>query len=193
MRCLTISLKQFFCCKRRELLGSISNDVFWATNVNRKWAFFSFNVPWCYHNWIAKSFYSDRDDLLENLFKIMAQSCNKSTSGWRASLKHVVSYLTHLCSHSNGDLFTCEDIMFFAWKLTCYFIAVYIIICISCLPCFKTHNILLALNIVIWDSLSRFHKRDWYLANQWKAIFALLIGFPLNLTTRLVTLSLFLV
>ena len=40
---------------------------------------------------VLLSVYSERNDLLENLFKIMAQDCKKSTSGWRVSLKNVAA------------------------------------------------------------------------------------------------------
>ena len=43
---------------------------------------------------IAKSLFSYRDDLPKNLFKIIAQECKKSTSGWRASLKMVAALKT---------------------------------------------------------------------------------------------------
>ena len=44
-------------------------------------------MPWCYQICIAKCFYSWRDDLPKNLFKITAEEWKKSTSGWHASLK----------------------------------------------------------------------------------------------------------
>ena len=36
---------------------------FWATQVNQKWAFFSFNMPWRYQICIARCLDSYRDDL----------------------------------------------------------------------------------------------------------------------------------
>ena len=36
---------------------------FWATHLNWKWAFFSVDMPGCYQIYIAKCFYSYRDDL----------------------------------------------------------------------------------------------------------------------------------
>ena len=50
---------------------SLSSDVSsWAAHVNRKWAFFSFNIAWRYQICFAKWLYSYRDDLATNLFKI---------------------------------------------------------------------------------------------------------------------------
>ena len=43
---------------------------FRATHVNRKWAFFSFNMPWRCQICIAECLYSYRVDLPKNLFKI---------------------------------------------------------------------------------------------------------------------------
>ena len=53
---------------------------------------FSFNMPFRVQICIAKSLFSYRDDLPKNLFKIIAQECKKSTSGWRASLKMVAAF-----------------------------------------------------------------------------------------------------
>ena len=64
---------------------------FCATDVKRKLAFFSFSKPWRYRIYIAKCLNSYRDDLPKNLFKITAQECKMSTSGWRASLKNVAA------------------------------------------------------------------------------------------------------
>ena len=64
---------------------------FWATHVNRKWAFFSFSKPLRYRICIAKCLNSYRDDLLKDLFKITTQVCKKSISGSRASLKNVAA------------------------------------------------------------------------------------------------------
>jgi len=64
---------------------------FWATHVNRKWAFFSFSKTSRYRICIAKCLNSYRDDLPKNLFKITAKVCKKSISGWRASLKNVAA------------------------------------------------------------------------------------------------------
>ena len=79
-------------------------------HVNRKWAFFSFNKPWRHHICIAKCLNSYRDNFPKKLFKITAQECKKSTSGWRASLllKHpinMVYMLTWWGGH--GDLRYC--------------------------------------------------------------------------------------
>ena len=52
---------------------------FTAMHINRKWAFYSFNIPWRYQICIAKCIYSYRDDLPQNLFKITAQEYKKST------------------------------------------------------------------------------------------------------------------
>ena len=67
----------------------LKHQRFWATYVNRKWVFFSFNILWRHQICIAKSLYYYRDDLPKRLFKITAQECKKTTSGWRASLKNV--------------------------------------------------------------------------------------------------------
>ena len=64
---------------------------FWTTHVKRKWAFSSDNKPWRYRIYIAKCLNSYRDDLPKNLFKITAQECETSISGWRASLKNVAA------------------------------------------------------------------------------------------------------
>ena len=64
---------------------------FWAMQVNRKSAFFSFTMPRGYHICIAKCFYSYTDELPENLIKTTAEEFKKSTSGLRASLKNVVA------------------------------------------------------------------------------------------------------
>ena len=80
--CITRSLED-----NREL----KYQRFWATHVNRKWAFFSFNMLWHHQSCIAKSLYYYRDGLPKSLFKITAQECKKSTSGWHASLKNVAA------------------------------------------------------------------------------------------------------
>ena len=74
-----------------RLTGQFKQQRFWTTHVNRKWAFFSFNTPWRDQICMAKCLYSYRDDLPKNFFKIAAQECKKSTSGWRASLKNVAA------------------------------------------------------------------------------------------------------
>ena len=57
---------------------------------------------------IVTCLYSYRDDLPKNLFKITAQVCKNSTSGWRASLKNVAAWAPYcfaLCKviqHSRG-------------------------------------------------------------------------------------------
>ena len=51
---------------------------FWATNVNRKWAFFSFNMPWRYQICIAKCLYSYRDDLHRIYLKFRPRSAKSS-------------------------------------------------------------------------------------------------------------------
>ena len=87
-RTIWFSIRNFrFTHVNREL----KQRRFWATPVNRKWAFFSFNQPWRYRIYIAKCLNSYRDDLRKNLFKITAQECKTSTSGWRASLKNVAA------------------------------------------------------------------------------------------------------
>ena len=80
--CITRSLED-----NREL----KYQRFWATHVNRKWAFFSFKMLWHHQICIAKSLYYYRDGLPKSLFKITAQECKKSTSGWHASLKNVAA------------------------------------------------------------------------------------------------------
>ena len=47
-------------------------------------SFISLLMPWRHHICMAKWFYSYRDDLPKGLFKITAEECKKSTSGWRA-------------------------------------------------------------------------------------------------------------
>ena len=51
---------------------------FWATHVNRKWAFFSFNMPCRYQICIAECLYPYRVDLPRNLFKITDEEFKKS-------------------------------------------------------------------------------------------------------------------
>ena len=77
--------------KTRRLSRGLKHQRFWATYANRKWAFFSYYMPWRRQICVAKFLCSYRDDLLKNLFKIAAQVCKKSTSGWRASLKNVAA------------------------------------------------------------------------------------------------------
>ena len=62
-------------CITRSLEDSreLKHRRFWATYVNRKWAFFSFNMLWRHQICIAKSLYYYRDDLPKSLFKITAQ------------------------------------------------------------------------------------------------------------------------
>ena len=62
-------------CKTKVIVSFKENREFnkrrfWATHVNRKWAFFSFNIPWRYQICIAKCLYSCRDDLPKNWFKV---------------------------------------------------------------------------------------------------------------------------
>ena len=52
--------------KCTQFLGYVHNRKlkqrrFWATRVNRKWAFFSFDMPWHYQICMAKCPYSKRD------------------------------------------------------------------------------------------------------------------------------------
>ena len=68
--------------------SEFKNRRFWATHGNRKSSFFSFNMRQRYHICVAECFYSYRDDLPKNLFKVTAQECKKSTSCWRSSLKN---------------------------------------------------------------------------------------------------------
>ena len=78
------------CCSCSFALGNLSKDVFWATHIDQKWCLkFTFNMPWLYHIFIAKCLYSKRHDLPENFGKTTAQECQKSTSGWCASLENV--------------------------------------------------------------------------------------------------------
>ena len=63
--------------KTRRLSRELKYQRFWATYVNRKWAFFSYYMPWRRQICIAKFLCSYRDDLLKNLFKITAQVCKK--------------------------------------------------------------------------------------------------------------------
>ena len=50
---------------------------FWATHVNRKWAFFSFNIPWRYQICIAKYLYSYWDELPENSEKLLLSNAKR--------------------------------------------------------------------------------------------------------------------
>ena len=75
----------------QEVIRELKQRRFWATHVNRKWAFFSFSKTLRYRIYIAKCLNSYRDDLLKNLFKITAKVCKKSISRWRASLKNVAA------------------------------------------------------------------------------------------------------
>ena len=76
---------------RRETNRVLKQQRFWAKHVNRKWVFFSFNIPQRHQICIAKCLYSYKDNLPKNLFKVTAQVCKKSASGWRASLKNVAA------------------------------------------------------------------------------------------------------
>ena len=67
---------------------------FWATHVNRKWTYSLLIFLVASKICIAKSLFYYRDDLPKTLFKIIAQECKKSTSGWRASLKMVATFWT---------------------------------------------------------------------------------------------------
>ena len=59
---------------RRETNTVLKQRRFWATHVNRKWAFFSFNMPQRYHICIVRFLYSYRDDLPKNLTKWQLKS-----------------------------------------------------------------------------------------------------------------------
>ena len=72
-------------------LLELNQRRFWATFLNRKWAIFYFNMPWCSQICMAMCLYSYRDDLTKRLLKITAQVRKKSTSGSRASLKNVAA------------------------------------------------------------------------------------------------------
>ena len=80
---------QLFCSK-----GASKQRRFWATHVNRKWTYSLLIFLVASKICIAKSLFYYRDDLPKNLFKIIAQECKKSTSGWRASLKMVATFWT---------------------------------------------------------------------------------------------------
>ena len=72
-------------------VGSLSSDVSsWAAHVNRKWAFFSFNIPWRYQICFAKWLYSYRDELATNLFKIWPKGSKTplpvDVISWKTSL-----------------------------------------------------------------------------------------------------------
>ena len=75
------------CTKKRDaravllfyLSRELKQHLFWATHVNRKWTFFSFNMPWRYQICTANCLYSCRDDLPKLLFEITAQVCKEST------------------------------------------------------------------------------------------------------------------
>ena len=44
--------------KETFLIREFEQRRFWATRVNRNWAFFSLNIPWLYQIWIAKCLYT---------------------------------------------------------------------------------------------------------------------------------------
>ena len=71
------------------LLGGFWATTFLSDARQPEVNLFSFNMPCRFQICIPKSLFSYRDDLPKNLFKIIAQECKKSTSGWRASLKMV--------------------------------------------------------------------------------------------------------
>ena len=88
---LRMSLHCSLNVKTRRLSRELKHQRFWATYVNKKWAFSSYYMPWRRQICIAKFLCSYRDGLLKNLFKITAQVSKKSISGWRASLKNVAA------------------------------------------------------------------------------------------------------
>ena len=57
----------------KHLIRELKKRRFWMTHVNRKWAFFSFNILWRYQMCLAKYLYFYWDELPENLGKIAAQ------------------------------------------------------------------------------------------------------------------------
>ena len=67
-----------------------------AMHVNRKWAFFCFNMPWCHQICFAKCLYSKRRDLPKHLFQDTVQKSKNFTSGWRACSKRRCFFKTHL-------------------------------------------------------------------------------------------------
>ena len=91
LRCKGIMGRSSSSARSGWFIRVLKQQLFWATHVNRKWAFFSLNMPWHGQICIAKCLYSFRDDLPKNLLKITAQVCKKSTSGWPALLKNVAA------------------------------------------------------------------------------------------------------
>ena len=91
LRCKGIMGRSSSSARSGWFIRVLKQQLFWATHVNRKWAFFSLNMPWHGQICIAKCLYSYRDDLPKNLLKITAQVWKKSTSGWPALLKNVAA------------------------------------------------------------------------------------------------------
>ena len=69
------------CCVR--LHAALSKGVDCATHINRMWALFPLNMPWCYPTYLAKFLHSYRNDWSEVLGKTAAHECKKSISGGR--------------------------------------------------------------------------------------------------------------
>ena len=69
----------------------LKQQRFWTVDVNRKWGFLPFYMPWRYQIFIANFLFSFKDDLPESFNQTTAQRCKKSTSGWRLSLKNAVA------------------------------------------------------------------------------------------------------
>ena len=68
------------CWLSTETSREFKQRRFWATHVKRKWAFFSFNIPWRYIICIAECLYCYKGNLPKYMFNITAQECKKSTS-----------------------------------------------------------------------------------------------------------------
>ena len=63
--------------KTRRLSRELKHQRFWATYVNRKWAFFSYDKPWRRQICIAKFLCSYRDDLLKKIVQNHGSSVQK--------------------------------------------------------------------------------------------------------------------
>ena len=73
------------------VIRELKRRRFWATHVNRKWGLLPFYMPGHYQICIAEFLFSYKDDLPKGFNQTTAQCCEKSTSGWRPSLKNAVA------------------------------------------------------------------------------------------------------
>ena len=73
------------------VIRELKRRRFWAMHVNRKWGLLPFYMPGHYQICIAEFLFSYKDDLPKGFNQTTAQCCEKSTSGWRPSLKNAVA------------------------------------------------------------------------------------------------------